>query len=128
MAAYDKRLRGFQRQMDGPDAVRVRERLSKPIMDMKHDLIWLQKRVKSLKPVIRSLISERFMGEEVIFYIQVRRGDGCLWCCMHICVSMDAWLILLTLSQIHRNENTTTATARAATTRWTFCSTTSPPC
>lgn len=93
MAAYDKRLRGFQRQMDGPDAVRVRERLSKPIMDMKHDLIWLQKRVKSLKPVIRSLISERFMGEEVIFYIQVRRGVCVfvLCCCMRRCVSMDRW-------------------------------------
>lgn len=35
------------------------------------DLIWLQKRVKSIKPVIRSLISEpKLMGDEVVFYIQ----------------------------------------------------------
>ncbi len=46
MAAYDRRLRTFQKQLDGPDSLRMRERLSKPIMDMKHDLIWLQKRVK----------------------------------------------------------------------------------
>lgn len=46
VAAYDRRLRAFQKELDGPDSMRVRDRLSKPIMDLKHDLLWLQKRVK----------------------------------------------------------------------------------
>lgn len=74
VAAYDRRLRLFQKELDGPDAVRMRERLSKPIMDVKQDLIWLQKRVKSLKPVMRSLIGEPKLagdgGGEVVFYLQ----------------------------------------------------------
>lgn len=73
VAAYDRRLRLFQTELDGPDAVRMRERLSKPIMDVKHDLIWLQKRVKSIKHVLRSLIGEPKLGEdgggEVLFYL-----------------------------------------------------------
>ena len=73
VAAYDRRLRLFQKELDGPDAVRMRERLSKPIMDVKHDLIWLQKRVKSMKPVLRSLIGEPKLagdgGGEVVFYL-----------------------------------------------------------
>lgn len=74
VAAYDKRLRLFRDELDGPDAVRMRERLSKPIMDVKHDLIWLQKKVKSMKPVLRSLIGcPKLAGDgggEVVFYLQ----------------------------------------------------------
>jgi Mg2+ and Co2+ transporter CorA len=71
VAAYDKRLRYYQKELEGPDAIRMRERLSKPIMDVKHDLIWLQKRVKSIKPVLRSIISEpRLQADDVVFYIQ----------------------------------------------------------
>jgi len=74
VAAYDRRLRLFRDELDGPDAVRMRERLSKPIMDVKHDLIWLQKKVKSMKPVLRSLIGcPKLAGDgggEVVFYLQ----------------------------------------------------------
>jgi Mg2+ and Co2+ transporter CorA len=76
MALYETRLLAFQRDLNGPDAPRMRERLSKPIMDVKHDLISLQQRIKSMLPVLRGLISEPSLREdEALFYIQGVHDD-----------------------------------------------------